>query len=88
MAEVEEPDVCAGVMNVPRRIGSHSLGEFPLKSSALNASAVVEPDLFVALSSCERSPAERHPRIYGITVDDPTCAPDAPTPDPSRMIDR
>jgi hypothetical protein len=27
-------------------------------------------------------------RIYGITVDDPICAPDAPTPDPSRMIDR
>jgi ATP-dependent DNA ligase len=31
MAEVEEPDVCAGVMNVPRRIGSHSLSEFSLE---------------------------------------------------------
>jgi hypothetical protein len=34
--------------------------------------------------SCRTPPR----RIYSITVDDPICAPDAPTPDPSRMIDR
>jgi len=30
MAEVEEPGLFAGAMNVPRRVGSHSLVEFPL----------------------------------------------------------
>jgi hypothetical protein len=30
MAEVEEPGVCAGMTQAPRRIGSYSLGEFPL----------------------------------------------------------